>query len=62
MVTRMPLNYFAQTVGGAPRSRRNKDATDTYGHLMDGDDEKAAETAQEVYGQARKKKGSKKAA
>jgi hypothetical protein len=29
---------------------------DTYGHLMDGDDEKAAQTTQEMYGNARKRR------
>jgi hypothetical protein len=35
---------------------------DTYGHLMDGDDEKAAQTTQELYGKVGKKKGGKKVA
>ena len=35
---------------------------DAYGHLMDGDDEKTAQTTQEIYGKVGKKKGSKKVA
>lgn len=51
-----------KTVGERLGHAETKMTIDTYGHLMDGDDEKAAQTTQEIYGNVGKKKGSEKAA
>jgi hypothetical protein len=65
--TRTRPNYFvaehqSKTVGTRLGHAQTTMTIDTYGHLMDGDDEKAAETTQEIYGKVGKKKGSNKVA
>lgn len=51
-----------KTVGTRLGHAQTTMTIDTYGHLMDGDDEKAAQTTQDIYGKIGKKKGGKKAA
>jgi Phage integrase family len=46
-----------KTVGTRLGHAQTTMTIDTYGHLMDGDDEKAAQTTQDIYGKVGKKKG-----